>query len=223
MYLKPLELFYEVRLMPDASGPALLLVITFVLQTAIAAQLTRGVYLVSGGLRESLLDRFYTNLAALVSIRAATLFVFWFILFIIYWFIIYIMGSRIEGFTVFSATGYVLSSQLLTFATYVTIYTLASKRTPTVDLVNPPGVYPQMLAWTAYMFRLEEASKGLAIQLTYLLDAVSYFGTVWNVVLTVLLFRILGGLSWKRVVIGSAVALLASWILASIFRAAGML
>lgn len=223
LYLKPFDLFEEVKLMPDASGPALLIVVNFALQTLISVQLVRGVYVTSSRSSESLLEKFYANLPAYVSIRAATLFVFWFILFIVFWFIMYMLGSRVEGFVVFSASGYILSAQLITFAVYVVAYTVAYAALPTIELVSIRGTYPQLLAWTAYMYRLDKASSGLGISLNYTLDAASYFGSLWNVLLTALMFKIVGGLSWKRTIAGSSIAVVVSWLLASIFRAAGML
>lgn len=223
LYLKPFELFEEVRLTPDASGPALLIVVNFILQTLISLQLVRGVHVTSSNASEALLERFYANLPAYVSIRAATLFVFWFILFIIFWFIMYMLGSRVEGFIVFSASGYILSAQMITFATYVVVYTIAYAAVPTINLVSIRGAYPQLLAWTAYMYRLDEASSSLGVSLNYILDVASYFGTVWNILLTALMFKIVGGISWKRAIAGSSIAVVVSWLLASIFRAAGML
>lgn len=223
MYLKPFELFEEVKLSPDASGPAILLAITFAMQTIIAAQLVTGVTIVTDGSRESLLEMFYSNITGYVSMRAATLFVFWFILFIVFWFVLYVLGSRVEGFTVFSAVGYILSSQLLVFSVYLVIYILASQAAPVIDLVNRPGEYPQLLALTAFLYRLEAASMHTGVPLQHILSALSYFGTVWNIILTLLAFRIIGGLSWRKSILGAAAAIAISWILASVFRAAGML
>ncbi|MEM4501723.1 MAG: hypothetical protein QW512_06300 [Thermofilaceae archaeon] len=223
MYLEPFKLVEEVKFSPDASGPAILLSITFAIQTLIAAQLVTGVTIVTNGTRESLLDMFYSNIAGYVSMRAATLFVFWFILFVIYWFIMYLFGSRIEGFTVFSATGYILSSQLLAFSVYFASYVIASRIVPAVELVSQPGAYPRLLALTAYLYRLDLTSSHIGIPLRYLLDAMSYFGTIWNMVLTLLTFKIIGDLSWKKSIAGTAAAMTVSWLLASLFRAAGML
>lgn len=223
MYFEPFELIEEIKLSPDASGPAILLTIAFMIQTLVAAQLVAGVTIVTNGSRESLLDMFYSNLAGYVSMRAATLFVFWFILFVIYWFIMYVLGSRTEGFTVFSAIGYILSSQLLTFSVYLAIYVFATQAIPAIDLVRQRGAYPRLLALTAYLYRLDLASTYINIPLRYVLDAVNYFGTLWSVILTFVTFRMIGDLNWEKSIAGTAAAMGASWILASLFRAVGML
>ncbi len=92
---------------------------------------------------------------------------------------------------------------------------------PSVVLVSVPGEYPQYVALTAHLYRIEFLSPGVPVQL--LLDALGYFGTVWNIVLTALMFKVVGDLNWKRTIIGSAAATAVSWLLASIFRLAGML
>lgn len=223
IYLEPFELFKEVKFLPDASGPAILLTITFAIQTITAAQLVAGIAVVTDGSRELLLDRFYSNIAGYVSIRAVTLFVFWFILYIVFWFIMYILGSKVEGFTVFSATGYILSSQLLVFSVYLISYIVASQAAPMIDLVSRPGAYPQLLALTALLFRLDAASVNTGIPLQYILNSINYFGTVWNILLTLLAFRVVGSLSWRKSILGVVAATAISWTIASIFRAAGML
>jgi len=221
MYLKPLDMFEEIRAAPDASGAALLLVAAFTAQTLTAAAVFSGVAIRSAKGEISLFANFISNIAAYVSIRGATLFVFWFILFIIFWFIMYALGSRVEGFVVFSATGYILSSQLATFLAILLIYVAAANRLPRIVLVSEPGVYPQYVALTAHLYRIDSLSPAVPVQL--LLDALGYFGTVWNIVLTALMFKVVGNLSWKRTITGSAAATAVSWLLASIFRLAGML
>jgi len=221
MYLRPLDMFEEIRAAPDASGAALLLVAAFIAQTLTAAAVFSGVAIRSTKGETSLFASFISNIAAYVSIRGAALFVFWFILFIVFWFIMYALGSRVEGFVVFSATGYILSSQLATFLATFLIYVAAASHLPSLVLVSVPGVYPQYVALTAHLYRIDSLSSGVPVQL--LLDALGYFGTVWNIVLTALMFKVVGDLGWKRTIIGSAAATTVSWFLASIFRLAGML
>ncbi len=223
LYIRPVELFEEVKLAPDALPPALLLAAGLALQTLSGEQLVRGVYEVSGGAPEELLARFYSTLAAFVSLRAAALFVFWFIAFVICWLVMYLLGSRVEGFTVFSAVGYILSSSLATFAVYCASYALVNLITPHVRLIVVRGAYPQTLAWAAYEYRLDVTSSAIGVRLPLVLDAASYFGTAWSVLLTGLAFRKVGDLSWKRTAAGSAAFLAATWFIASFFRAAGML
>ena len=219
MYLKPVDMFEEIKAAPDASGAALLLTAAFAAQTAVAAAALSGVAVSSAKGTASLLESFLSNLAAYVSIRGAALFVFWFILFIVFWFVMYLFGSRVEGFTVFSATGYILSSQLATFLATLAVYVAAARSVPSVVLVSEIGVYPQYAMLAAHLFRLESLHPLTPL----LLDAIRYFGTAWNIVLTALMFKVVGDLSWGRAGAGTAIATVASWLLASIFRVAGML
>ena len=220
MYLRPVDMFEEIKVSPDASGAALLLAAALAIQTAVAAAALLGVVIAgSAGVSASLLEGFLSNLMAYVSIRGATLFVLWFILFIVFWFVMYALGSRVEGFTVFSATGYVLSSQFATFLATLAIYAVAAQNIPSLVLVSVSGAYPQYVMLAAHLLRLESLHPAVPL----LLDAIGYFGTAWNIVLTALMFKIVGDLSWKRASAGTAAAVGVSWVLASIFRLAGML
>jgi len=219
MYLRPMDMFEEVKAEPDASGAALLLIAAFAAQTAVAAAVFSGIFVSSAGSSISLLEGFFSNLTVYVSVRGAALFVFWFILFIVFWFVMYLFGSRVEGFTVFSATGYILSSQLATFLATFAVYIAASRSIPALVLVGVAGTYPQYVMLAAHFFRLESLHPAVPV----LLDAIGYFGTAWNVMLTALMFKVIGDLNWKRASAGTAIAVGASWLLARVFRMAGML
>ena len=224
MYFKPLDMFEEIRVAPDALGPGILLVIAFSVQTAIVAALLAKILLITPeGKVVDLLANFYNNVLAYVAIRGATLFSTWFIFFIIFWFIMYLLGSRIEGFTVFSATGYVLSSQLFTFSAVFVAYAWTASITPTITLRTVEGVYPKYQTLTAYLYRFDIAGEILGVPLERLVDGIEYFGSVWNALLTILMFKIVGDLDWKKAVAGGTAGAVAAWVLASIFRAAGML
>lgn len=221
MYLKPVEMFEEIKVAPDASGAALLLAVAFAIQTAAAAAAVAGITISSPQGSTNLLESFTATLAAYVAIRGASLFVFWFILFIIFWFIMYALGSRIEGFTVFSATGYMLSSQLVTFLVTLLTYVAAASGCPSVVVATGRGVYPQYAMLATLLYRLSMLPFAAPAQLLF--EAVRYFGTIWNAVLVALMFKVLGDLNWKRAGLGAAAAIAVSWLLASLFRAAGML
>ncbi|MCS7104925.1 MAG: hypothetical protein NZ954_05095 [Thermofilaceae archaeon] len=213
----------EIKHSPDASSPSLLLALTFTIQTLTAAALLMGVSIETGNEEVHLINGFYSNILTYIAIRIASLFVFWFILFIIFWFVMYILGSRIEGFTVFSAAGYILSSQLIVFSVFLAIYLYAAQTLQGVKLMSITGTYPRFTAWIAHLYRLDAGSEKAGLPLSIILDLFEYFGTVWNAILTLLMFRVVGDLSWKRACAGAAVAIMISWILASVFKAAGML
>lgn len=223
LYLKPLDMLEEIKKSPDASSPSLLLALTFAIQTLTAAALLKGVSIETGNEEIYLINGFYSNILTYIAIRIASLFVFWFILFIIFWLVMYVLGSRIEGFTVFSAAGYILSSQLIVFSTFLVVYLYTAQALQNVKLVSITGAYPRFTAWIGHLYRLDAGAEKAGLPLSIILDLFEYFGTVWSATLTLLMFRVVGDLSWKRACVGAAVAISASWILASIFKAAGML
>lgn len=226
IYFKPIELFEEVRRDPDASSSGMLIVISFLIQTLIALVLLAEVYIRSPlGVTTDLISGFYSNLLPYVSIRVAALIATWFIFFAVFWLIMYLLGARIEGFIVFSATGYTLSSRFITFLITLFIYIVAVRASPQLTLVSIQGFYPKFHSLAAHLFRVQYAGHalGLPTQPQLLVDAVDYFGGLWSLLLTILMFKVVGELSWKKSILGGAAGALATWFIALIFRAAGML
>ncbi|MEM2218170.1 MAG: hypothetical protein QW731_07350, partial [Thermofilaceae archaeon] len=136
MYLKPIELFEEVKKDPDASSSGALILTSLFIQILIAVILLARVYTRSpSGITINLMSSFYSNLLPYVSIRIAALIATWFIFFAVFWFIMYLLGARIEGFIVFSATGYALSSRFLTFLITLATYIVAIYSSPQLILI----------------------------------------------------------------------------------------
>ncbi|HDD33591.1 MAG TPA: hypothetical protein ENG30_00410 [Thermofilaceae archaeon] len=225
LYLKPVELLNEVREAPDAAPPIILVSATFAIHTLVACSLLKGVYMrdPSSGETVELLYNLYANFPTFVLLRAASLVSIWFMLFIAYWFMMYLLGSRVEGFTVFSATGYMLSCQILTFTVILAVYSLAAFWTPPVILVAIRGAYPHLSSLAAFRYRLELISSQLNIPVEVLIEGFEYFGSAWSFLFTILMFRIVGDLTWKKALGGGAAASGAAWLIASIFRVAGLM
>jgi len=224
VYLRPVRLMEEVRENPDASAPAILIAIGFTLQTLIVCALLFGVKLsIQSAPPVDLLSGFYSNLPTYIVLRGVSLFAVWFILFIIYWFIMYILGSRVEGFTVFSAVGYTLSCQILTFAAVLAIYSVAASMTPSITLVGVRGVYPQLFSLAAHRYRLDVESSAIGVPVQGLIEGFEYFGSIWSTLLTLLTFKVVGELPWKKAVGGGLAAAAAAWLIAGIFRIAGLI
>lgn len=224
VYIRPVRLMEEVRESPDASAPAILIAVGFTLQTLIIYALLSGVKLSLHGARPiDLLSGFYANLPTYVVLRGVSLFAVWFILFVIYWFVMYVLGSRVEGFTVFSAVGYTLSCQLLMFAATLAMYAAAASMTPSITLVSVRGAYPQLFSLAAHRYRLDVESSALGIPVQGLIDGFEYFGSAWSTLLTLLAFRVVGELPWKKAIGGGIVVVAAAWFIAEVFRVAGLL
>ncbi|RLE98786.1 MAG: hypothetical protein DRJ96_00175 [Thermoprotei archaeon] len=224
IYIRPVRLMEEVRENPDASAPAILITVGFTLQTLIVCALLSGVKLsLQNAPPVDLLSGFYSNLPTYVLLRGISLFAVWFILFIIYWFVMYILGSRVEGFTVFSAVGYTLSCQLLTFAAVLALYIAAASMTPSITLVGVRGVYPQLFSLAAHRYRLDVESTMIGVPVQGLIDGFEYFGSIWSTLLTLLTFRIVGELPWKKAIGGGLAAAAAAWFIAGVFRIAGLI
>jgi len=219
VYFAPMNLFEEVRVVPEALPAAFLLFAALAIQTLVQVQF----YQLFGLLPEAEAYKLYQNLPFAILLRAMTVFVLWFMLFIISWFVIYVLGSRVEGYVVFSSVGYILSSSLLPFAIYALVYALVAATTPELHLAAQPGVYPRFAPLVAYMYRIEYASSRVPLNLSLVLDASRNLGTIWQCVLTLLAFKIVGDLSWKRAAVGASIAVVAAWIVASLFSAAGLL
>ncbi len=224
IYFEPIELFEEVKRDPDASSSGMLIILSFFIQTLIAAALLAGVYIRSpSGVTTNLVSGFYSNLLPYVSIRVAALIATWFIFFAVFWLIMYLLGARIEGFVVFSATGYTLSSRFITFLVTLFIYMVAIRISPQLTLVSIQGFYPKFHSLAAHLFRVQYAGHAVGLPTQLLIDAIDYFGGLWSLLLTILMFKVVGELNWKRSILGGAVGALATWFIALIFRAAGML
>lgn len=223
MYTRPVDMLEEVKAMPDATGAIVLLAATFVFQTLTAIVTLHNVWVRYEGVEVYPLQALLPDLAIYMFLRCAAFFIFWFILFMIFWFILYMLGTRAEGFPVFSAAGYVLSSQLAPFMVIALVQCVSSLLAGEIVVASEKGLYLRLMWTAAHTYRLDAASRRLGLPLKPIIEAAEYFGTVWNVVLVVLMFRISGDLNWRRTAIGAAIAIATSWLIATIFRATGVL
>jgi len=223
LYFSPLKLFQEIKAAPDASAPAALIILALTLQTLVAVALLAGVTIDTPEGEKDALAPLRSNILVYIVIRIASILSLWFILFIVFWFLLYVLGSRLEGFTVFSATGYVLSSQIVMFLGVYLIYVFAGSLAPSVRLVSPRDFYPHLLSLAALEYRLTLAGANLGLPLKGLIEGLEYFGTAWEIALLLIVFKNIGELKLWKALLGVFTGILTTWLIAGIFQAAGLL
>ncbi len=223
LFTSPLRTFADIAESPDALGPLTLLMLSLALQLSLPLLLMEGMYLSRDGRTVPLASPSNVNMPSILIFRVASLFSLWFLSFLAYWFIMYLAGTEVEGFKVFSATGYLLSTQLAFFLLDAAVYHLASALSPRAVVVYREGVFPERFLGAILLSRFEAASGAVGVPLALVVEFSNTFPLAWALVLSVTMVRALTGFTWRRSAACGAAGYAALVALSTVFRSVGVL
>ena len=222
LYYKPLEVFDQAKKSPDFLTPLSLLIIAILLHTAMAIVLMGNIRIIfPGGKIKTFIGTW--NLTSLIILRFASIISLWFLSFIIFWFALYLMKITIDGFTVFSVSGYFLGSPFLIYAFSLFIYEITNLVSPPIYLSYYKFLQLEAYASATLFMKFYFAQKIFIIPLYSLTQVFFWYGTLWTFFLSVCVIKSLGEINWKKSIIGGSISMAIIYIIESAFHAVGML
>ena len=225
LYLNPVDTFREIKLVPDVLPPILLIALSFSAYALTSTLLLWGLRLKRGTEEKELVTLLYSvstpgDVALAIALRGAAVISIWFLAFILLWLALYFSKVRIDGFTVFSSTGYILGSSLPAYLAAAAIYaqTLSMPYALLSYSTNPVFRY---LLTTIILYRAYVSPLGPLTLIAA--DLLFRFVTMWEAFLFVCAVKGLGELSWLRSTIGGVLVAVAVMFVATVYHEVGLL
>ncbi|OYT30862.1 MAG: hypothetical protein B6U94_05050 [Thermofilum sp. ex4484_79] len=222
LYYQPLQVFSEIKKEPDILSPLTLLLIALVIHTFLLVLLVDKITIIyPDSKRKPLIHLF--NISSLFMLKTASIISLWFLSFVFFWFALYFMGVPIEGFTIFSASGYFLGSPFLIYIISAILYEITNLTTPSIYLIHNNQLSLETFVATTIMLKFHFAQKMFKIPLYILSQMFFWYGTLWTVYLSVCLLKSMGGVSWKKSFIGGLIVMMIIYIVEAAFHTMGLL
>jgi len=222
LYYNPMNVFNEVKEKPDILTPLSLLIIALILHTAMVILLMGNIKVIYPDGKEKTFMEMY-NLTSSVALKFASIISLWFLSFIIFWFTLYFMKITIDGFIVFSASGYFLGSPFLIYTLSIIAYGIADLTTPQIFLLYHNFLQHETYAAATLFMKFYFAQKIFMIPLYSLTQIFFWYGTLWTAFLSVCLVKSLGETTWKKATLGGLISMIIIYLIESAFHAVGML
>ncbi len=222
LYYEPLKIFNQIKEKPDILTPLSLLIIALGLHTLMIILLMENIKVIYPNGEEKTFIEMY-NLSSSIALKFASIISLWFLSFIIFWFTLYFMKITIDGFIVFSASGYFLGSPFLIYMLSIIAYGLSDMTAPKIYLIYHTFLQHETYASATIYMKFYFAQKILFIPLYTLSQIFFWYGTLWTAFLSICLIKTLGETTWKKAIFGGLLSMAIIYLIESAFHAVGML